>query len=485
MNLFIKLLILFSFSAAQVQAQVVVGPTDEQESSRKNDFTQAPLSSMQWGNLQMNGKDVLYSIQVEEGMEAQFSYDQLQQYEKLQSSRQIVDSYPVEISVREIPQSDLQKKGLIEGLKRFYQDEYEGKSKSSKVLRHATFSIAAAGSVFVWTASVLAGESVMATDLNSELPSLFKEGYSFFANHINALYQGIETKSLNPSQMITGLSISLSINAFFIYFEDFADRKIFKTGKMMGFANRVLSTYEEWKLGISSYVEMKRLDQSERVTRNRETREFLLSPLKKSPNMYSIADESLDTSRQVFMARLLSSGAVNLLIILAYQMIKDGFPLTHTELGSFSADVFLKWGAVMSISAGFSIARGALKDLMEKDLVSEKVVRWYAFLMKAGLTPVYLAMFLDMISISKVVGFVGVPGWIGMLLLSRYSKKVNEVFRATKYDQLSSLELQKIHLRFLRKEKLGPASLYLIDSTKLSSINSLQQVSRSCKYSGI
>lgn len=470
---------------AQVHAQVVVGPVDDHGLSKKNDFTQSPESSMQWGSLEMNGKDVLYSIQVEEGMDAQFSYDQLQQFEKLKTSRQIVDSFPVEISVREIPQASLQKKGLLQGLKTFYQNEYSGKSKSAKVLRHATFSIAAAGSVFVWTASVLAGDSVMPAELNGNIPSMFKEGYTFFADHVNALYQGIETKSLNPSQMITGLSISLSINAFFIYFEDFSDRRIFKTEKMMGFANRVLATYEEWKLGISSYVEKKRLDQSEGVSRNRETRNFLVSPLKKSPQLNSFDNKTLDNSRQVFMARLLSSGAVNLLIILAYQMIKDGFPLTYSDLGSFSADVFLKWGAVMSISAGFSIARGALKDLMEKDLVSEKVVRWYAFLMKAGLTPVYLAMFLDMLSIAKVVGFVGVPGWIGMVLLSRYSKKVNEAFRAANQNQLTNPELQKLHLRFVRKEEIARGSLYLMDGINLSKFSNLQQVLRSCKYSGI
>ena len=349
-------------------------------------MTDLQAVEMQVGQFTSTKKgDVSYSLSYTYGQEALDSYSRLKQ-EFLPVSTESVGlgTESVELNFYEIEKEKLEKKhNLLASAKKILLEEYHDKSPKAKMARHLTFLVTSGSSVYIWQAS----------------------GYL-------------------PYQEFMGASLSVAINALFIYFEDHFDMKVYMNRYSKSFAKRVSKTIELYKkrLGIRNFSYGQEKSQISEVAYKASSVESRVSAW----SVKSLFKKNSENPKafEDFLTRFFTTSGINFALIGVYEMIKYGLPGgSFLEVSDFLVEVTAKLGTVVLVGMSYSLTRGALKDLRAEALVSPKFVTYFSAISRVALSASYVLLFTEAISKTALITYVGAPGWaVAALMLTGVHK---------------------------------------------------------------
>jgi hypothetical protein len=380
--------------------------------SLASEFVAGHLGSPQAG--------VSYSMSIEYGEMAERSRYQIDML-PAEFKTYIPFSVPgadLEVKVSKHSKQDLVKAGIWNSINQKLFSEIRGKTAMVQVLRHSTFLLAAGSSIYVWSIS----------------------GYA-------------------PHQIFMGASLSVAINALFIYLEDFFDYKVYRNQLSKRLAGKTVESFKKAKLNFQLGLELSKMklrEISDSMKFNHESIQRITASLQKTyaklqdymsvenlkksevlSSMYYEIEEKGGRKRvkvydrleqqqianeqwlKTFMERFFSITAINSGIIVVYELIKKGIPLDFAAAEIMFDRVVESVVGVMFIGLAYTLIRGQLKDLYKQGLVKEGVVRLYSFSSRVILAAAYVSVFTEWVSVSTAMAVLGVPGWtiaLGMIL---------------------------------------------------------------------
>lgn len=401
------------------------------------------------GHLGNASDGVSYSLSIEYGEMAErsrFEIDQL----PTEHRANIPFKFPgadLEVTVSKHNKADLIKAGLWNSVGNQLFREIRGKSLMVQALRHSTFILAAGSSIFVWSVS----------------------GYA-------------------PHQIFMGASLSVAVNALFIYLEDFFDFKVYRNQWSKKLSEKTIDNLKRAKFNLSLGLELGKMEAQNRFKSFTFTNVFVskiskglqrvfsqlqvymkVENLRNSELLNSIHIDLVDKSGKnkrekvydhlasqkaereqwlkSFMERFFSITAINSSLVIMYELIKKGIPLDMAAAEIMFDRVLESVVGVMFIGIAYTIIRGQLKDMLKSGLVKEGVVRIYSFSSRVILAATYVSIFTEWVSISTAVLVLGVPGWtiaLGMIL-GVHKPIVNKwmKYKARKNAKLKGIDFSK------------------------------------------